>query len=111
MRRDLPPKSMSRRERVAMMSEAEKDRLRTFARQLRGERRRDALQVVVEAAQSYAREQGRENPGHGGRQRQRETELCQAIEQAHEAIQEGPLTDDDYMIAMAALEAEDCSGV
>ena len=106
MRMAPPPKRMSRLERVAMMSKAEKDRLRPLALQLKGGRRRDALQVVAEAGLSYLDEQKREDQAHGGRLRKREIELCQAITQAHEDTQERPLSDDDYMIALTVLEVE-----
>jgi hypothetical protein len=88
------------------MTDQERQELEPLARHLRAKRRKDALQIVIDAAVSCALEQDRETPGHEGRLRQREVELCQAIEEAYEAIQEGLLTDEDFMIALAAYEAE-----
>jgi hypothetical protein len=96
----------SRRERIATMSLAERDDLIPLARKVRADARRDALQVVVEAAQSLHTELKHESQGHGARLRMREDELCAAIEQAAEAIKTGPLTDDDLMIALAMREAQ-----
>jgi len=36
----------------------------------------------------------------------REEELCAAIEQAVEAIKTGPLTEDDFLIALAIRDAQ-----
>ncbi len=53
------------------MSQAERDDLIPLARKVRADARRDALQVVVEAAQSFYAEREREyeDSGHGGRLR------------------------------------------
>ena len=100
-------KDMSRRERIAAMSLAERDDLIPLARKVRVDARRDALQAVVEAAQSLHTEREHEGQGHGARLRMREDELCAAIEQAAEAIKTGPVTDDDLMIALAMWEAQE----
>ncbi len=97
----------SRRERVATMSLAERDDLIPLARKVRVDARRNALQVVVEAALSLHTEREHVGQGHGARLRMREDELCAAIEQAVEAIKTGPVTDDDLMIAMAVRDTQD----
>ena len=66
---------------------------------------KEALQLVIDAAISCAMEQDRETQGHEGRQRQREDHLYAAIKEAHEAIQDGPVTEDELVIALAAYEA------
>ncbi len=96
----------SRRERIATMSLAERDDLIPLARKVRVDARRDALQVVVEAAQSLHTERKHESQGHGARLRMREDELCAAIEQAADAIKTGPVTDNDLLIALTLRDAE-----
>ena len=96
----------SRRERIASMSLAERDDLIPLARKVRTDARRNALQVVVEAALSLHTEREHEGQGHGARLRMREDELCAAIEQAAEAIKTGPVTDDDLMIALAVRDSQ-----
>ncbi len=90
------------------MSQAERDDLIPLARKVRADARRDALQVVVEAAQSFyaERERGYEDSGHGGRLRMREEELCAAIDQAAEAIKTGRVTDDELMIALTLRDTQ-----
>ena len=88
------------------MSQAERDDLIPLARKVRADARRDALQVVVEAALSVHAEREHEDPGHEGRLRMREEELCAAIEQAAGAIKTGPLTEDDFLIALAMRDAQ-----
>ena len=87
------------------MSQAEREELMPLARKVRADARRDALQVVVEAALSLHTEQERYY-AHGGRLRMREEELCTAIEQAVEVIKAGPVTEDDLLIAKAVLDAQ-----
>ncbi len=103
-------KGKSRSERIASMSNAERDDLIPLARKVRTDARQDALQVVVEAAQSFYAEREREreyeDSGHGGRLRMREEELCAAIDQAAEAIKTGPVTDDDLLLALAMRDAQ-----
>jgi hypothetical protein len=96
----------SRRERVATMSLAERDDLIPLARKVRADARRDALRVVVEAAQSLHTERKHESQGHGARLRMREDELCAAIEQAAEAVKKGPITEDDLVIALGIQDAQ-----
>jgi hypothetical protein len=96
----------SRRERIATMSLAERDDLIPLARKVRADARRDALQVVVEAAQSLHTERKHESQGHGARLRMREDELCAAIKQAAEDIREGPVTEDDLVIALTVRETQ-----
>jgi hypothetical protein len=96
----------SRRERVASMSLAERDDLIPLARKMRADARRDALQVVVEAAQALQTERKHESQGHGARLRMREDELCAAIEQAAEAVKKGPITEDDLVIALGIQDAQ-----
>ncbi len=96
----------SRRERVATMSLAERDDLIPLARKVRADARRDALQVVVEAALSLHTERKHESQGHGARLRMREDELCAAIEQAAEAVKKGPITEDDLVIALGIQDAQ-----
>ncbi len=100
-------KGKSRRERIASMSLAERDDLIPLARKVRTDARRDALQVVVEAALSLHTEREHEGQGHGARLRMREDELCAAMEQVAEAIKIGPVTDEDLMIALAMREAQE----
>ncbi len=88
------------------MSLAERDDLIPLARNVRVDARRNALQVVVEAALSLNTEREHEGQGHGARLRMREDELCAAIEQAVEAIKTGPVTDDDLMIALAVRDTQ-----
>ncbi len=88
------------------MSQDERESLIPLARKVRGGARREALQVVVEAALSYHAELERDDQAHGGRLRMREEELCAAIEQAVEVIKTGPVTDDDLLIAKAVLDAQ-----
>ena len=57
----------SRREGIATMSLAERDDLIPLARKVRADARRDALQVVVEAALSLHTELKPERQGHGAR--------------------------------------------
>ncbi len=76
-----------------------------LARQLRAERRKEALQLVTDAAVSCALEQDQETQGHEGRLRQREDYLSGAIKEAYEALQEGPVTEDELVVALAAYEA------
>ncbi len=97
---------MSRRERIAAMSLAERDDLIPLARKVRVDARRNALQVVVEAALSLHTEREHEGQGHGARLRMREDELCAAIEQAVEAIKTGPVTDDDLMTSLAVRDTQ-----
>ena len=97
---------MSRRERIAAMSLAERDDLIPLARKVRVDARRNALQVVVEAALSLHTEREHEGQGHGARLRMREDELSAAIEQAVEAIKTGPVTDDDLAIALAVRDTQ-----
>ncbi len=85
---------------------AERDELIPLARKLRADRRRDALQVVVEAALALHAEREREDQGHGGRLRTREEELCAAIQNAVEPIKTGPFSEDDLLIAMAVRDAQ-----
>ncbi len=87
------------------MSQAEREELMPLAWKVRANARRDALQVVVEAALSLHTEQKRYYT-HAGRLRMREEELCAAIEQAAEAIKAGPLTKDDFLIALAMRDAQ-----
>jgi hypothetical protein len=87
------------------MSDRERAELVPLARQLRGERRKEALQLVIDAARSCAREQDRGTDGHEGRLRQREDYLSGAIKKAYEALQEGPVTEDELVVALAAYEA------
>ncbi len=87
------------------MSQAEREELMPLARKARADARRDALQVVVEAALSLHTEQ-EHHYAHGGRLRMREEELCVAIEQAVEVIKTGPVTDDNLLIAKAVLDAQ-----
>ncbi len=96
----------SRRERVATMPKMERDRLVPLARKVRADARRDAIQIVVEAALSLHIERGYDGSGHGSRMRMREDELCAAIKQAAEDIKEGPVTEDDLVIALAIREAQ-----
>ncbi len=100
-------KDMSRRERVATMSLAERDDLIPLARKVRVDARRNALQVVVEAALSLHTEREHDGQGHGARLRIREDELCAAIEQAAEAIKTGPVTDDDLLIALTLRDSQE----
>ncbi len=88
------------------MSQAERESLIPLARKVRGGARREALQVVVEAALAYHTELERDDQAHGGRLRMREEELCAAIEQAVEVIKTGPVTDDDLLVAMAMRDAQ-----
>ncbi len=101
-----PMKGKSRRERVATMSLAERDDLLPLARKVRADARRDALQVVVDAALSLHTERKHEGQGHGARLRMREDELCAAIKQAAEDIKEGPITEDDLMISLAIRDTQ-----
>ncbi len=103
---NAPMKGKSRRERIASMSEAERDRLIPLARKARAEARQDALQVVVEAALAYQAEKEHEGTGHGMRMQKRDEELCVAIMQAVEGIKTGPLTEDDFLIALAMRDAQ-----
>ncbi len=103
--RPKPTEQKSRRERVWQLSEAERDDLIPLARKLRADRRRDALQVVTEAALALHAELEREDQAHRGRLRMREEELCAAIEHAVEPIKTGPVTEDDLLIAMAVADA------
>ncbi len=103
---NAPMKGKSRHERIAAMSLAERDDLIPLARKVRVDARRNALQVVVEAALSLHVEREHEGQGHGARLRMREDELCAAIEQAVEAIKAGPVTDDDLLIALALRESQ-----
>ena len=96
----------NRRERVASMSLAERDDLIPLARKVRVDARRNALQVVVEAALSLHAEREHEGQGHGARLRMREDELCAAIEQAAEAIKTGPVTDDDLVVALTLRDSQ-----
>ncbi len=96
----------SRRERIAAMSLAERDDLIPLARKVRVDARRNALQVVVEAALSLHTEREHEGQGHGARLRMREDELCAAIEQAAEAIKTGPVTDDDLVVALTLRDSQ-----
>ncbi len=50
----------SRRDQIASMSQAERDELMPLARKVRADARRDALQVVVDAALSFYAERERE---------------------------------------------------
>jgi hypothetical protein len=88
------------------MSLAERDDLIPLARKVRADARRDALQVVLDAALSLHTEREHEGPGHGARLRMREDELCAAIKQAAEDIKEGPITEDDLVIALAVRDAQ-----
>ena len=88
------------------MPQAERDRLIPLARKVRADARRDALQVVVEAALALHTERKREGQGHGSRSRMREDELCAAIEQAVGDIRTGSLTEDDFLIALAMRDAQ-----
>jgi hypothetical protein len=87
------------------MSDRERAELVPLARQIRGERRKEALQLVIDAAKSCALEQDRGTDGHEGRLRQREDHLCGAIREAYEALHEGPVTEDELVVALAAYEA------
>ncbi len=89
------------------MSQAEREELMPLARKVRADARRDALQVVVEAALSLHTEREHEGQGHGARLRQREDELCAAIEQAVESIKTGPVTDDDLLIALTLRDYQE----
>ncbi len=97
----------SRRERIAAMSLAERDDLIPLARKVRADARRNALQVVLEAALSLHTEREHEGQGHGARLRQREDELCAAIEQAVESIKTGPVMDDDLLIALTLRDSQE----
>ena len=99
-------KDMSRRERIAAMSLAERDDLIPLARKVRVDARRNALQVVVEAALSLHTEREHDGQGHGARLRMREDELCAAIEQAVQAIKTGPVTDEDLLVALTIRDAQ-----
>ena len=87
------------------MSNAEREELTPFVLKVRADARRDALQVVVEAALSLHAEQER-HYAHAGRRNAREEELWLAIEQAHEAAGTGPFTDDELLIALTLQESE-----
>ena len=87
------------------MSNAEREELTPFVLKVRADARRDALQVVVEAAISFHTEQER-HYAHAGRRHAREEELFAAIEQAHEAAKPGPYTDDELMIALTLRDAQ-----
>ena len=50
---NAPMRGKGRREQIASMSKAGREELTPLARKVRAEARRDALQVVVEAAQSF----------------------------------------------------------
>ncbi len=76
-----------------------------LARKLRADRRREALEMVADAALVYRAELDRDDPAHRGRLRMREDALCRAIEDAAEAVKTGPVTDDDLLIAQAAEDA------
>ena len=98
-------KGKSRRERIASMSNAEREELAPLAREVRAEAKRDALQVVVEAALSLHAEQER-HYAHAGRRHAREEELWLAIAQAHESAKTGPFTDDELLISLALQDAQ-----
>ena len=98
-------KGKSRRERIASMSSAEREELTPFAREVRAKAKREALQVVIEAALSLHTEQER-HYAHAGRRHAREQELFAAIEQAHEAARTGPYTDDELLIALTLWDAQ-----
>ncbi len=100
---NAPMRGKSREERIALMSQAERDDLMLLARKVRGDARRDALQAVVEAAYSFHTEQERQY-GHVGRLKAREYELCAAIVQAAEVIDTDEVTDDDLLIALAVWD-------
>ncbi len=87
------------------MSQAERDELMPLARKVRADARRNALQVVVDAALSLHAEQER-HYAHVGRLRMREEELCAAIDQAAEAIKTDRVTDDELMIALTLRDAQ-----
>ena len=108
--RPKPTERKSRREKVLQLSEAERDRLMPLARKLRADRRREALEMVVDAALVYRDEIVRNDPAHRGRLRMREEELCTAIEQAVEPIKTGPVTDDDLLIASAVEDSQEKAG-
>ncbi len=103
--RPKPAKRKSRREKVLQLSEAERDRLMPLARKLRADRRREALEMVADAALVYRAELERDGQGHKGRLRMREDSLCRAIEIAAEDIKPGPITEDDLLIAQAMEDA------
>ncbi len=98
-------KGKSRRERISSMSKTEREELTPLARKVHADARRDALQEVVEAAQSFYTEQER-HYAHAGRRHAREEELFAAIEQAHEAARTGPFTDEELMIALTLQDTQ-----
>ncbi len=107
MERLIPyrPKRKSRRERLAELSDAERDQLIPLARKIRADRRREAVEMVVDAALVYHAERERNDRAHRGRLRMREDALCRAIEDAAEAVKTGPVTEDDLLIAQAMEDA------
>ncbi len=95
-----------RRERIALLSDPERRELEGQARLMRFETRKEALQLVTEAVFSYFEETQRHSGAHGARLKKAEDHLCEVIKQAAEDIKAGPVTDDELVVVMAALDAK-----
>jgi hypothetical protein len=90
-----------------MPRSADYDEYHAEARKLRAELRDEAVQRVVDLAQTYAAEIERDNAAHPGRLARWKEQLIQAIHEAHEACRTGPITDQEIEDAKAIVRARE----
>jgi hypothetical protein len=77
------------------MPHPEYDTYHAEARRLRAQIRDEAIQRVVEFAQTYSAELARDDAAHAGRLARRKEQLIEAIHEAHKACRTGPITDEE----------------
>lgn len=86
--------------------EPTKAQIEEYARKLRREERQETLLVVVEEAVIYSEEMKREDQAHRARLQKREDALRTAIKLAAEAMQSGPVTDEEMEYAERRLRVD-----
>ena len=99
-------KGKSRRERIASMSNAERESLEREVRESNARYRSSSLEDVVDAALAYYAEEERRDPAHKARMSQRKEALRSAIKYAYEAMHPGPITDLDLAFAASFRNKE-----
>jgi hypothetical protein len=90
-----------------MATPADHDAYHAEARKLRAELRDEAVQRVVDLAQTYSAEVARDDAAHAGRLARRKEQLIEAIHEAHEACRSGPITDEEIEEAKAVMRARE----
>jgi methylthioribose-1-phosphate isomerase len=90
-----------------MPRSADYDTFHAEARQLRAQIRDEAVQRVVDLAQTYATELARDDSAHAGRLARRKEQLIEAIHEAHEACRTGPIAEQEIEEAKAIARARE----